>query len=135
MVCRTIVLPDGTTGIVCGIRAPRCSTPGCGRKAELECDHAVQRKTPPKRPKRGDARVHREHRVIFYVWRVEGEQVNISIAQPGKHGTIQTVPIADWFAKTDATCDRPICSGCCVRVGRLEYCQAHGRAVTASRNQ
>lgn len=116
---------------LCGSRPKRkrCSTPNCGNWSELECDHPVTRKTKPT-PERGDARLHREHKRIFYVWHCEDDQVSVSQTAPGlQHPVLQHVTVEDWFAKTDATCNRPICRSCAVRVGELDYCGAHGRAV------
>jgi hypothetical protein len=121
--------------IVCGgrQRLPNCSTPGCRRKGELSCDHPVQRNA---QPKRGDTRVHKEHQIVFYVWWLHPEQgdvITIGAKPPPLPGSSkrggQTIPIADWFAKSDATCDRPVCSSCSTRVGQLDLCQAHARAL------
>jgi hypothetical protein len=135
--CTPFRSADGTvSGFICGSRqrAPKCSTPGCNRSADLECDAPVER-NGQRLPRRGDARLHREHSVVFYVWRlvsVEGvDHVEVSTAQPGHHGTRQTVSVDDWFRKTTATCDRPVCCSCAVRSGTLDLCAAHGRQLTA----
>lgn len=133
MRCTPIDLGNGVTGIVCTRgrgSLPACSTPGCRRKGRLECDHPVEREHPAV-PKRGDARLHRKHGVVFYVWSVTGDQVTVSTGQPGASrsaGMLQTVSLADWWAKTSATCDRPICERCSVRRGGLDICPAHARA-------
>jgi hypothetical protein len=131
--CTPFRSADGTvSGFICGPRrrSPKCSTPDCSRSSELECDAPVARKDE-RLPRRGDARLHREHSVVFYVWQlvsVEGvDHVEISTAQPGHHGTRQTVSVDDWFRKTSATCDRPVCRRCAVRSGSLDLCAAHGR--------
>jgi hypothetical protein len=115
-------------GIACGrVDFKKCSTPGCTNHANKLCDYPVERNDPPKR---GDARLHREHKLIFYVWTVDEHEVTISQKPPGGFGTgvLQTVPIADWFAKSQATCDRPTCQKCSVSVGPdRDYCAAHGR--------
>lgn len=134
MRCTPINLGRGMTGFVCGSRArlPKCSTPGCSGNGELECDAPVERKDPPL-PKRGDAGLHREHKIVFFVWSltsVEGvDHVTISSAPPGHHGTLQTVSVDDWFRKTTATCDKPVCRRCSQRVGDLDYCGAHARQL------
>jgi hypothetical protein len=115
---------------ICGARSrrKRCSTPNCGGYSELECDAPVQKR--PGTPKVGDARLHRERQAIFYVHRIDGESLHISSKSTDVPGApLQQVTREEWFAKTDATCDRPICRRCAVRVGRLDYCGAHGRAA------
>jgi len=125
---------NGVVGFVCssgrGAR-PRCSTPRCRRAARLECDAAVDRPHPDV-PRRGDARLHREHRVIFYVWSVRETEVTVSTGAPGTgcaRGVLQTVPLADWWAKTTATCDAALCEQCATRIGALDYCAAHAAEV------
>jgi len=116
-------------GIACG-RIPhrKCSTPGCSNHAGKLCDYPVERNDPPKR---GDARLHREHNLLFYVWGVEGGSITISQRDPGAGsgcGVTQTVTVADWFAKSRASCDRPTCHKCSVSVGPdQDYCAAHAR--------
>ncbi len=140
MACSTLHDDTGKpVAIVCGPRTRRrkCSTPGCARPTDLECDAAVERKPVggvDPCPQRGDARVHKVHGIVFYVWRVVGDygfdaQVVISTKQPGSRcgGTQQTVSTSEWFAKTSATCDRPVCVRCVVRQGQLDLCAAHGR--------
>ncbi len=128
---------SGASGFICGSRrsAPKCSTPGCGRRADLECDAPVERNRVQDEPlpKRGDARLHRLHNVVFYVWsltQVEGiDHVTISTKQPGYGGTTQTVSVTEWHSKTIGTCDKPVCRSCAVRVGELDYCGAHSRQL------
>lgn len=138
MVCTPFRSADGqVTGFVCGPRRrmPNCSTPGCRGRAELECDAPVERNRVQDEPlpKRGDARLHRLHNVVFYVHalrQVEGvNHVTISTKQPGCGGALQTVPVTDWLSKTIGTCDKPVCRSCAVRVGELDYCGAHGRRL------
>lgn len=134
MRCTPFNLGNGVSGFICGSRArlPKCSTPGCPGKGELECDAAVERKSPAQ-PKRGDAGLHREHKVVFFVWslsNVEGvDHVTISTAAPGHHGALQTVPVAEWFRKTTATCDKPVCRRCATSVDGLDFCGPHARAA------
>lgn len=133
MRCTPFVSADGTmSGFICGSRQhlPKCSTPDCSNRAELECDAPVERNRleDEPRPKRGDARLHRLHNVVFYVWAVEGESVRISTSQPGS-GVSQTATIDEWLRKTVATCDRPVCRRCAVRQGKLDICPAHARAA------
>lgn len=123
--------------VVCGGRgrSPTCSTPGCKRRGTLECDCPVERE--PTLPRPGDARLHRERKVLFYVWRlvqVAGvDHVVISTKPPGDScGVRQTVTVDDWHRKSSATCDRPICTRCRVQVGPLDYCPAHARAKEAT---
>lgn len=53
--------PNGEAAIVCGSRRARqCSVKGCRRKGTIECDYPVERE--PTAPKRGDARLHLQHR-------------------------------------------------------------------------
>lgn len=117
--------------IVCGgrQRLPNCSTPGCHGKGELSCDHPVTRNA---QPKRGDTRVHKAHQVVFYVWTVNPDGTLTIASRPPplrpERGA-QTVTVAEWFAKSDATCDRPVCKACAVHVGTLDYCAAHARAL------
>lgn len=115
-------------GIACGrVDHKRCSTPGCANHAGKLCDYPVERNDPPKR---GDARMHRERNLVFYVWTVDNGEVTISQNPPDRlrAGGLQTVSIADWFAKSQATCDRPTCQKCSVSVGPdQDYCAAHGR--------
>jgi hypothetical protein len=115
-------------GIVCGsTRHKKCSTPGCHGHADRLCDYPVQRQDPPKR---GDARLHIERNVVFYVWSVKADAITISPSEPGsrRHGVLQTVTLAEWFTKSTATCDRPICARCAVRVGPdRDLCGAHAR--------
>lgn len=123
-------------GVVCtsGRNYPKCSTPGCRNRAPLSCDAPVQRENPPA-PKRGDTRLHKEHKLVFYVWAVEGDQVEISqspLPLPGQRRAHapQKVSIADWFRKSDATCDRVLCPGCATKVGELDMCGPHAREAT-----
>jgi hypothetical protein len=46
MTCETIMLPDGTSGIVCGRarRKRQCEEPGCFAPGEYQCDAPVVRK-------------------------------------------------------------------------------------------
>jgi len=119
-------------GIACG-RTPhkKCSTPGCTHHADKLCDHPIERNDPPKR---GDVRLHREHRVLFHVWAVEGDAVTIAQQPPGSRCVhVQTVTRADWFAKSAATCDRPICSRCAVSAGPdRDICPPHARAAKST---
>lgn len=138
MPCRTFHDNSGKpVAIVCGpVRRPKCSTLGCRRSAGLECDHPVERPADSEAlPKRGDARLHRERKVVFYVWSlvsVEGvDHVTISTHQPGSRcsGVLQTVSVDDWFRKTMATCDRALCERCAVKVGSLDVCPEHAAAA------
>lgn len=90
-------------------------------------------------PKVGDARVHRQRAVIFYVHEVQtnpgdpdDQIVCIATTPPGVKPVrnAQSVKAEEWYFKTDATCNRPICKGCAHRVGNLEYCGAHARNLT-----
>lgn len=133
MRCTPFRSADGkVSGFVCGSRRqlPKCSSPDCSNRAELECDAPVERNRlqDEPRPKRGDARLHRLHNVVFYVWGLEGEAVRISTSQPG-YGVSQTVTIDEWYRKTIGTCDRPVCRRCAVRSGKLDLCAAHGRQL------
>ncbi len=140
MRCSSVYLGNGVGAIVCGSRSrlPKCSTPGCSGKGELECDAPVERNRVQDEPlpKRGDARLHRLHNVVFYVWslkQVDGvDHVTISMRPPGHGGVLQTVPVSEWHAKTIGTCDKPVCRRCAARVGELDYCGAHARALTAA---
>lgn len=131
MPCQHVQLPGGFA-IVCTRRRERrkrCSTPGCHNWADRECDHPVKKRTTPT-PKAGDARLHREQQAIFWVHAVLPDgKLSVSptsVDDPKPKTTAVTVEA--WLAKTDATCCRPVCSRCAVRVGRLEYCGPHGRA-------
>ncbi len=139
MKCETMFVGPGVMAIVCGRRQPRkrCSTPGCGALADLECDWAVAGRPKPT-PKRGDARVHRKHGIVFYVHEVQTNPddpddhlICIATSQPGARPikSPQTVTEEDWYFKTDATCDRPVCRRCAVRSGTLDFCAAHGREL------
>lgn len=44
MACEHIKFPDGTTGIICGVRRSPVNFCSCGRVAELLCDWKVKRK-------------------------------------------------------------------------------------------
>lgn len=111
---------------MCGhTRFRKCSTPGCTRHADRECDYPVQRKV--RKPKVGDTRLHKERKVVFYVRSVlPGGQLEISSKVLGK---VQVVSLEDWNEKADATCDRPVCSRCVTRSGQQEWCAAHARAA------
>lgn len=114
--------------VVCGTSGGRrCSTPGCARVGELACDHPVKRDTPPKV---GDARLHRVHRVIFYIWLIEGDEVTVGKRRPGHRyaGRCQVVTLAELAERSDPTCDKPVCKRCAGRDGELDYCGAHARA-------
>jgi hypothetical protein len=131
MRCTPIKMGNGAAAIVCtsGDRRKPCATPGCRGRADLVCDHPVERRDEAKR---GDSRLHKEHKLLFFVWSVNGDTVTISQQDPAttfRPGITQTVPIADWLAKADATCDRPVCSRCAVRVGDLDLCGVHARAL------
>lgn len=106
---------------------PKCSTPGCHKRAELECDHPVEaRLAEPPVPKVGDSRLHNQHRRTFYVRRVNEITREVTIAH--ERGALQVVSWDDWFRKASATCDRPICAKCAVEVGPgLHHCPAHAR--------
>lgn len=126
--------PNGEVAIVCGSRRTRtCSVKGCRRQATVDCDYPVERE--PGEPKRGDARLHKERRVIFYVWSTTGTHVNISTKPPGSRsaGVLQTVTVEEWHRKSSATCDKPVCSRHAVRDGGLDYCPscAEGHADQA----
>jgi hypothetical protein len=128
--------------IACGSRPARkrCSTPGCRRAADLACDYPIIRaRSLEPTPKRGDARLHRQHRVLFFVWSVSLEgSGSVSICQQDPNtelrpGKLQDASFEDWFAKTDPTCDRPVCSRCTVNGGGgLDFCGAHVRARPAA---
>jgi hypothetical protein len=127
----------GNGVITCGSRGrlPSCSTPGCRGKGELSCDHAVKRDKPPKA---GDARLHRKHGVVFYIWAVEGDEVTLSTAPlpvPGQRRSpaSQVVTLAELAERSAPTCDRAVCRGCAVRVGEIDLCGAHGREHAAQR--
>lgn len=128
MRCHPLDLRNGVRVITCtsGRKTKSCSTPGCGGRGTQECDHPVKREGTPKV---GDARLHVERKVIFYIRAIEGDTLKVSTQPPGGSGLVQTTTIAEWFAKTDATCSRAMCKRCAVRVGGLEYCAAHGRAA------
>jgi len=126
----------GGTAIVCrSERYQQCSTPGCRNHARLLCDFPVKRGGVPKY---GDARTHRKSGRVWYVWNVDGNAMVIAQAEPPKRsfaakrrwpktGAVDTTP-ADWFAKTVATCDRRICSGCALVTGKdRHYCKPHAR--------
>lgn len=136
MKCTPLDLGNGVSGFVCGSRTrrPKCSTPGCGRAADLECDAPVERNRVQDEPgpKLGDARLHRLHNVVFYVWAVEGESVRISTSPRPGYGVSQTTTILEWLSKTVGTCDRPVCRGCAVKSGKLDFCAAHGRQQARS---
>lgn len=124
--------------IVCGSRRKLkdCSTPGCRNKAELACDHPIirARSLEPK-PKRGDCRLHREHKLLFFVWSVNPDgTLTVSQSDPGNEfrpAVLQDVTEDRWFEVSDPTCDRPVCRRCAVQSGGLDYCGAHGRALPA----
>lgn len=122
-------------GVICTSRRslPKCSTPGCRGRGELSCDAPVKRENPPA-PKPGDTRLHLERRVVFYVWAVNGDEVAIGTTELPISGRgakkPQRVSITDWFRKTEATCDRPVCRGCAGHDGRLDLCGAHARETT-----
>lgn len=125
-------------GVICSGRRslPKCSTPGCRNRADKSCDAPVTRENPPA-PKPGDTRLHREHKIVFYVWTVDAEASTVIIGQsppplPGQRPCIapQKRSFAEWFAKSDATCDRPICSRCATEAGELDLCQPHAREAT-----
>jgi hypothetical protein len=139
MHCQTLYDTEGRAiGIACGARGslPACSTPGCRRRGRLSCDHPVTRE-PNRPPEDGDSRLHRTHGVTFYVWSYDAqtELVSIALTPPptvigARFKRAQTVTLADWYAKADATCDRPVCERCAVTVGRdLHHCPAHARAA------
>jgi hypothetical protein len=113
--------------IVCGgrPRAPNCSTPGCRRKGSLECDCPVER--PDTMPKVGDARLHKTHRRVFYVRAVHRYRIDEAAGRSLRRCA------SDWFAKTSATCDRPICDGCAVDVEGLDYCRPHAEVLRRTR--
>lgn len=116
-------------GIACGHRRHRsCSTPGCRNDAPLSCDAPVTRENPPK-PKRGDTRLHRERKIVFEVLAIDEQREEVTVTQHGRR-TLQVVSIADWFRKSDATCDRPLCPGCATRVGEIDLCGPHAREAT-----
>ena len=60
MPCETLVLPDGTTAIVCtrGQRTPRCSVPGCRNPGAHLCDHPLAGKKAGKTCDRRICAVH-----------------------------------------------------------------------------
>lgn len=125
-------------GVVCTSRRslPNCSTPGCRNKADKSCDHPVKR---TKAPKAGDTRVHRTHRIVFYIHAIEGERVTLGtqpLALPGQRhgGAVQTVTLAELAERSDPTCDRPMCGLCAVQHGQLEYCGVHGREHQAQQS-
>jgi len=126
MPCTHVRLGNGASAIVCTGRRRRrqCSTPGCRNDATLDCDWAVQRRQR-REPRVGDARVHDEHRVIFYVVHVVGQRVKVSTRPDG--GIMTMVTFDDWLGKTSPTCNRAVCPRCSVRDGRLDLCGAHGR--------
>lgn len=112
-------------GRLCGhSRYRKCSTPGCTRHADRECDHPVQRKVSS--PKVGDTRVHKQHKQLYYVRSINGAELTISTSETC--GVLQVVSLAEWNEKADATCDRPICGRCAVNVEGQDWCQAHARA-------
>jgi hypothetical protein len=132
---RCTFLPGGV--IVCGSRGrlPSCSTPGCRGKGELSCDHAVKRDKPPKA---GDARLHRTHGVVFYVWAIDGDEVTLSTAPlpvPGQRRSpgSQVVTLAELAERSDPTCDRPVCKRCAGHDGELDFCGAHARDRASQR--
>ena len=134
MVCRPIRSPDvRALGFACGPahRRPKCSTPGCNGRGELECDAVVER--PRTAPTRDDIRLHRKHQLPFRILSVDTGAGQVSVSRHDGRGVLQVVTIDEWFAKTDATCDRPVCRRCAVSVGGLDYCGVHGRALGKAR--
>jgi hypothetical protein len=134
MVCRTIRSPDGRAlGVACGPkpRRPKCSTPGCNGRGELECDAVVER--PREAPKRDDVRLHKKHQLPFRILAVDTAAGQVTVTRHDGGGALQAVSIDEWFSKTDATCDRPVCRRCAVSVGSLDYCGVHGRALERTR--
>ena len=129
MKCTPIALGEGITAIVCSRHERRrCSTVGCHSNATLQCDHPVKRE--PGTPKRGDTRLHRASGVTFYVRAVDEVRREVTISRAARSASFQVVSFADWHAKSDATCDRAICSACAVRVGaNLHYCPPHAREM------
>lgn len=114
-------------GVVCTSRRslPKCSTPGCRNRAELTCDYPVKRAAEPKR---GDARLHRFHKRIFYVWYVDGDKVGLSESPPPLRleealRAPQEVTLAELAERSDPTCDRPVCSKCAVQRSGLDFCR------------
>lgn len=112
------------TGIVCGSTPyKRCSVPGCGKHADLVCDHPVQRRGTPKV---GDTRVLRASGELLYLREiVSGRVLRVSTAELG--GKVREISMEAWINEADSTCDRPICSGCAVRVDGRDYCPPHAR--------
>ena len=95
---------SGASGFICGSRrsAPKCSTPGCGKRADLECDAPVERNRVQDEPlpKRGEARLHRLHNVVFYVWslaRVEGID-HVTCQMPGKVTIDLKAAVGAWLS-------------------------------------
>lgn len=122
-------LPDGTVAFIDSSepRHPKCSTPGCRKAGKMQCDFAVLREHDGV-PKVGNARVHKVHNHIYFVRRVhENGTVTISSSPPGSAELRwpQTVSVADWFAKTSATCDKHVCPTCAGHVGSLDFCAEH----------
>ncbi|HEX2882262.1 MAG TPA: hypothetical protein VHO25_22230, partial [Polyangiaceae bacterium] len=116
------------TAVVCSSGRTRvCAS--CGAAATQECDHPVKRPNPA-RPKRGDARVHREFQRVFYVHDVSPGLVTISTSERGSTRSPKTTTVTteNWFKKTSAMCNRPICKRCAVKSGELELCPPHARA-------
>jgi hypothetical protein len=137
--CTPVNFGNGVTGFVCGRREPRKRCSSCKQNwADLECDAGVVKPNASRMPKRGDARVHRQHAVVFYV---HGTQQNpddpsdmlvmIATTAPGERPVKNphTATAEDWYFKTDATCDRSICRACATRIGKLDFCPPHARAL------
>lgn len=126
-----IRLPDGSVAFVDGAapRYPKCSTQGCRRAGKLQCDGAIfEHEDARKPPAIGDARVHKLQNAVFYVRRLhDNETVTITTSPPGSSELRfpHTVSLADWFAKTSATCGKHVCNQCAGHVGSLDFCFEH----------
>ena len=76
----------------------------------------------------GDARVHLEHKRVFYVRMIHSDgTVSVSLVPPGSKEirALRNVSVADWFLKTAPTCDEPVCARCAKQDGALDLCKEH----------